>query len=371
LGTWADPTRRIVAADTGTRDAEASVAAAAVTALARRVPTGATLLKKVDSALRGHVAAEIAALRQVCPDHLLVFAPAFPRNGRVTRNGVQHIGGVPLHQGGHWALEDQEPPSSLGELLAGQPSRLVTRETVRGGASGLGSALAAAATSCAVAVCDAETDDDLDRIVAVGSAAHSVIWVGAAGLASALGRAQRGGAAPAGRLLRRGPYLAVIGSAAGPARRQAAMLAGEGRAHAVELDGAVLAGADAATRARLGESIAAAAARGDTVVTVGGEVDPARAQAITAALTAVTAPAADAAAGLVLAGGTTARALLDALGVTALDLVAELDPGIVLARPVDRPAVPVITKSGGFGDDRTLLRAVRRISPQEGSPNHD
>ncbi|MBO0748544.1 MAG: hypothetical protein J2O47_09330, partial [Acidimicrobiaceae bacterium] len=60
-------------------------------------------------------------------------------------------------------------------------------------------------------------------------------------------------------------------------------------------------------------------------------------------------------------------AVLEATGTSALHLVEELDPGIVLARPVGRDTVPVITKSGAFGDDRTLLRAVQRITVEEGS----
>jgi uncharacterized protein YgbK (DUF1537 family) len=368
-GVWDDPARVIVAADTGTRDAEPAAASRAVADLAARVPDGSQVLKKVDSALRGHVAVEVAALLDVWPDHLVVFAPAFPRNGRVTLGGVQHIGGIPLHQGSHWAVEDKEPPESLADLLSGHRSVSVALDVVRE-PDCLTLALGQAPTG-AVVVCDAETDADLDRIVAVASARSEVVWVGSAGLASALGRAMeaesRVTAAPP---VCRGRYLAVIGSAAAAARRQAAVLASEGGAQPIELDGAVLADAGSGRLADLAALVAAASARGHTVVSVRGPVEPGKASAITAALTTVTTPAAAAAGALVLAGGTTARALLDALGVAALDLVAELDPGIVLARPVGRHPIPVITKSGGFGDDRTLLRAVRSISPEEGLPNH-
>jgi D-threonate/D-erythronate kinase len=368
-GVWDDPARVIVAADTGTREAQPAAASRAVAELAIRVPAGSQVLKKVDSALRGHVAVEIAALLDVWPDHLVVFAPAFPRNGRVTLGGVQHIGGIPLHHGAHWAVEDREPPGSLADLLSGHQSVAVALDVVRE-LDSLALALLQAPAG-AVVVCDAETDADLDRIVTAASARSGVVWVGSAGLASALGRAM--GAEPlvtAAPLVRRGPYLAVIGSAAGASRRQAAVLASEGGAQPIEFDASVLADADSGHLADLAASVAAASARGSTVVSVSGPVEPGRASAITAALTAVTTPAAAGAGALVLTGGTTARALLDALGVAALDLVAELDPGIVLARPVGRHPIPVITKSGGFGDDRTLLRAVCRISPEEGSPNH-
>jgi D-threonate/D-erythronate kinase len=366
---WEDPARVIVAADTGTRDAEPAAASRAVVDLAARVPDGSQVLKKVDSALRGHVAVEIAALLDVWPDHLVVFAPAFPRNGRVTLGGVQHIGGIPLHHGEHWAVEGKEPPESLADLLRGHRSVSVALDVVR--QPGCLALALSQAPAGEVAVCDAETDADLDRIVAAASGRTGVIWVGSAGLASALGRGMDAESADtAAGLVRRGPYLAVIGSAAGAARRQAAMLACEGPAQLIELDAAALAGGRPRTLAALAESVTTTSARHDTVVTVSGPVEPGRAAVISAALTEVVAPAATVAGALVLTGGTTARALLDALGVVALDLVAELDPGIVLARPVGRHPIPVITKSGGFGDDRTLLRAVRRISPEEGSPNH-
>ncbi|MBO0692240.1 MAG: hypothetical protein J2P58_05035, partial [Acidimicrobiaceae bacterium] len=94
---WRDPAFPAVTTDTATRDASAAEAAAALAALAAGLPEGAELVNKVDSALRGHIAPEVAALREVLPDHLVILAPAFPRNQRVTRGGVQHAAGVPLH----------------------------------------------------------------------------------------------------------------------------------------------------------------------------------------------------------------------------------------------------------------------------------
>jgi uncharacterized protein YgbK (DUF1537 family) len=399
---WEDPGRAVVAADTATREADAAAATAAVAGLAGRVPGHGEVFKKVDSALRGHVAVEIGVLRDLFPERLVVFAPAFPRNGRVTRCGVQHIGGVPLHLGDHWVVEAGDPPGSLPELLTGHPSGRIDLDAVRTGGGRLAGALQAAGRGGVVAVCDAEIDGDLDRIVEAGRAAGpEVIWVGSAGLASALGRARRRpgtphadpggsvrgagpgwtiegsarshgragptGTGPARPARRSGPYLAVIGSAAAPARRQARVLAAEGGAQLVELEASTLAHAGPAAIAELVEEVRTQSTRADAVVTVSGEVDSRWAATITASLARVTAPAAQRASALVLAGGATARAVLDACGVGALDLIAELDPGIVLARPVGAPPVPVVTKSGAFGDDRTLWRAVQQITFEEGS----
>ncbi len=86
-----------VALDTGTRDiGDAAAARRRVTALATRLPAGGGALRfaKLDSLLRGHGAAEIAAWMAVDrPDHCIV-APAFPFQGRVTRGGRQHVRGA-------------------------------------------------------------------------------------------------------------------------------------------------------------------------------------------------------------------------------------------------------------------------------------
>jgi uncharacterized protein YgbK (DUF1537 family) len=69
------------------------------------------------------------------------------------------------------------------------------------------------------------------------------------------------------------------------------------------------------------------------------------------------AEAADLADLLVLSGGHTAQAVLDRLGATRLDLVAELEPGVVASRSPGLRQL-VVTKAGAFGDDATLLRLL-------------
>jgi uncharacterized protein YgbK (DUF1537 family) len=52
--------------------------------------------KKTDSALRGNVGAELAAMLEACGESTLAFAPAYPKNGRVTVGGIHYIDGLPL-----------------------------------------------------------------------------------------------------------------------------------------------------------------------------------------------------------------------------------------------------------------------------------
>src|SRR5690606_22616428 len=90
---------------------------------------------------------------------------------------------------------------------------------------------------------------------------------------------------------------------------------------------------DAAT----GEAIAAALAAGrHAVLSVGeGETDLSLSLAVARGLARLAAPVARHAGGLVLTGGDTARAVLDALGAAAIEVLGEVEPGVPIARPCD------------------------------------
>jgi 4-hydroxythreonine-4-phosphate dehydrogenase len=62
---------------------------------------------------------------------------------------------------------------------------------------------------------------------------------------------------------------------------------------------------------------------------------------------------------LIGTGGETARAVLTMSGITGLRLLREIEPGVPLAVSTGARQVPVITKSGSFGDRATLAHCVR------------
>ncbi|SED04284.1 Putative sugar-binding N-terminal domain-containing protein [Streptomyces melanosporofaciens] len=145
------------------------------------------VLKKIDSLLRGNVAAEIAALAEGGAG--VVLAPALPIAGRVVRAGVVHIRGVALHEGDAWRAETLPPPASVAQALGGLPTALIPLTTVRASLPALLAALRAAVAAGRVAICDAETDADLDAVVEASLAeGPRMRLVGSGGLAVALGR---------------------------------------------------------------------------------------------------------------------------------------------------------------------------------------
>ncbi|NUH37314.1 4-hydroxythreonine-4-phosphate dehydrogenase [Streptomyces samsunensis] len=180
------------------------------------------VLKKIDSLLRGNVAAEIAALAEGGAG--VVLAPALPIAGRVVRSGVVHLGGVALHESDAWRAETLPPPASVAHALGGLPTALVPLTTVRASRHTLLTALRTAAAAGRVAICDAETDADLDAVVEAALAeGPRMRLVGSGGLALALGRHLRttlnaigAGAAPAATG-KRGAPAADAAPAAPPA----------------------------------------------------------------------------------------------------------------------------------------------------------
>lgn len=56
------------------------------------------IFKKVDSALRGNIGSELAALVDLMDNEAIYFAPAYPAMNRITMGGVHYIDGVALNE---------------------------------------------------------------------------------------------------------------------------------------------------------------------------------------------------------------------------------------------------------------------------------
>lgn len=79
------------------------------------------IYKKTDSALRGNVGAELAALLNVTGRQQLPFLPAFPQMGRITEQGIHYIGDQPVAES-VFGADPFEPVthSCVAELIRSQ-----------------------------------------------------------------------------------------------------------------------------------------------------------------------------------------------------------------------------------------------------------
>ena len=68
---------------------------------------------------------------------------------------------------------------------------------------------------------------------------------------------------------------------------------------------------------------------------------------------------------LVIAGGETAGAVVQALGVTGLRIGRQIDPGVPWTASLDQPMLALALKSGNFGASDFFLRAFSVLSEGE------
>jgi uncharacterized protein YgbK (DUF1537 family) len=336
----------VLALDTDSRRHTPDRAADAVTAALRGAPAARLRMKKIDSTLRGNIGAETGAALDALGCGLAICAPAFPRAGRETREGVQ------------WAMGDRV--GEVGDCFPGFRVAPLGLEALRAGRCA--EELLELADRAQVVVVDAETDDDLVEVVRAGAALpRDVLWVGAGGLGAALAavtsaapRSVHGPPAPLS-----GPVLAVVGSATAVAAAQAEALVAAGAAEiAVPVEALLEGGA-----AGWADRAAAALVDGrDVVVTIthGERIQPGHGRRVVEALGTTLAPVvvrADPAA-VIATGGETALTLARAVGASGLDVRDELEPGVVRSALAGGPGTTIVTKAGAFGDPGTLVRAL-------------
>lgn len=338
----------VTAIDLGTRLLDEASATTRTGRAARRFAGSTLLFKTVDSTLRGHVAAEVRAAWAGSRRRAVVVAPAFPAEGRVTRQAVQHVRGVPVHESEF--ARDPVHPVRCSDLTVLFP------EAVAIGPEGA-AALPALIGRGALIVCSAATDDDLDRLVAAVPHLDDVLWVGSPGLAAALARRCACGdrvaaSAPAPAPARR--PLVVVGSANPSTRRQLAALRTQSDVRGVTV------GEDPAPSVRALRALTSPVL---TLRTPDERRTPRTARALARSLAAVVQALAEERLvdALVLTGGETATTVLQALGIDRIDLIDEPEPGVARGTPPLPSSLPVLIKAGGFGDDELLLRLCRLV----------
>ena len=149
------------------------------------------LYQTVDSTIRGHVEAEVLAALATCGRKSALFAPAFPNAGRTTVNGEQLLNGMPVNRTA-FALDPMHPVASanisgLFVSIRDHDVRLIRLAEVRALQP---STLQAGPERLLIA--DAETQDDLNRLVMSVGAPRDMLFCGSPGMARALAHRFRG-----------------------------------------------------------------------------------------------------------------------------------------------------------------------------------
>ncbi len=301
--------------------------AAAVRATIEAVPflAGADIAYfKIDSLLRGHWAAMLAALWRSGRFARCLLAPAFPAQGRITIGGGQYVRGL------NGALHP----------IAVDPREALAAQGVPIGPDAGG-----------VALCDAASQEDLRRLAEQArSLPGPTLWCGSAGLATALAGVPVPRAEPL-----MSPILTIVGSRHPVSEAQTRHL------HETTGWGPLLLRGDAA------EAITIAAQcrhPGFCVlqIDIPSDTPPERAATQIADSLQRLLPGLAPPATLVVSGGETLRATCQAVGATRLDVAAEVAAGVPISRLRGGvwDGVVVVSKSGAFGSADLLARLLIR-----------
>lgn len=352
--------------DTATRLLSAREAESSVKAIADALPLGSAMriFKQNNSSLQGFVGVELAGIRGAAAGKPILYCPACPNLGRITRNGRQ----VQLDSSD---VVKEGLSVDLIALLRDADLAVMhlSVERLRGAVEDLSASI----DGIDVVLADAETDSDLDLLVGLGKSLGCRVYAGSVGLAAAAARRDRS------RRHASAPILIVAGSLQSATGNQLNAL--RRRADCVEVT--IIIGTSSAlapiNRPASVESICAALWSGKHCV-VRWAVDAQRENGppgaletgfwnralkaigdVVASVVGERAPLG----GIVIAGGATAAAVLvDALETTRFSALTWIFEGGTLAIAEDGRArsFPIVTKSGAWGPPDALSVGIERIT---------
>ncbi len=323
------------------------------------------LYKKVDSTLRGHLQEEIRAAAEGYGPELIIFAPAYPAQGRTVEQGRLCVYGTPLLDT-EIACDPRNPlqEDRIQQILADcleQPVRHYTLDDIEAGTFDF------TGKACSF---DTMEQAQLERIAEKAvQTGKKILWIGSAGLAQGILQVQRP----------RHPALAVIGSISSKTMEQLAYCRKQGLP-VVALDmpslyemhdgkAAVQEVVDF-LRSRQSVVLTGAACRQDyeDFAAYGrerglstDELAEFTKQTLSRMVPLILQEAA--VSGLFLTGGDTAIAVIQQLGASGSHIEREIMPGFVQGRLLGgrQEGLPIVTKAGAFGTEEDIYQCIRSL----------
>ena len=295
----------VIAVNTGSREGSENIARAQVRAVLAHIPLGSKIFKKIDSRLKGHVAAETEELLSLGFNRILV-APAIPKLGRIVEAGKLAGTGV-------------DNPLPIRDIFAGLNTEFI--------------------------IPDITSDADLDAAVTMLDT--NTLIVGASGLSEAIARAGGRPISPLG-VPKGKKILLAIGS------RDPITL--------TQIDTLLRSPTDIEIVVCPNGHLPANLPNAPVVLA---QLTPGSSKELSTVVTdrfsktlanIVYKMKPDT---LIASGGETAQGVLTVLGVNSLELVGEACPGVPVSHcDVSGQSLVVLTKSGGFGGKALLMELL-------------
>lgn len=368
----------ITVIDSNTRGLSDIEAYSAVKNIINNINTPANcIFKKIDSTLRGNIRAETRAILDEKQGSIAFIVPAYPSNGRTTRNGKQYLFGRPVHTT-EIGLDPKTPvlTSNIRDLLQA-PCYMIGIEDVEKGIETLNILVKrACAEGYRNIIYDAVVDKHLETIASLYSSFPQAVWVGSAGITEYLKPDIPVSTIRPTLLPIQKPLLFITGSLSESTYEQVMGFMGsniyklildpitvlESKSNKFFLEAAaqqylngshIVIALKADTDARQ-QTKDFALKRGVTLSHISNCLCRALGK-MACELVDVLLPS-----GIFISGGDTARSVLEQLGIKGIQIIDELEPGIPVGKALTRNMY-VITKAGAFGNKYTFYNIVEKL----------
>jgi uncharacterized protein YgbK (DUF1537 family) len=328
------------------------------------------LLKKTDSAFRGHFGSEIAAVMDALNVELCCVAPAIPDFGRVTRNGIQYLNGLPIAES-FYSHDPKQPvtESRVAAIVAmgnRRPIGLLDLKNLRSHENQK-HIERLIASGVQIIIADSESRGDLDRVVDLFlKRPGRLLFVGGQGIGNALARY----CVPGARMetwskVPDGAVLIVCGTLHPRAREQLTLFSHMHGIEPVFID--VDNRTNFATMRKPAENATSsllAQIESHGLGFLASPQSPVRdprlvEEALSLAVEKVYEKADIS--GLILTGGTTAYAVCRSIGVKRLQLRQRISWGVVLTQASDLSGMAIAVKGGSLGDVDAIKEVVETV----------
>ena len=327
------------------------------------------VIKKVDSTIRGNIAAEVKAVDEEYKPELIIFAPALPDLDRTTESGVQKLKGINICNT-ELAKDPKSPvkEDNLERILKKVYEEYVIHvslDELRNGSFNMDGAR--------LFTFDAVTNVDLERIIeAANATGKKILWIGSAGIADRIVETE----------VKTLPVLGVVASVSSTTNQQIKYCENAGykliqiqvqdvllkevntSQYVQEVIKSLHKGQDTILlantsydREELYKSVEAGAKIGMNISQVGDYIRKLLGEMTKEIISQAKIS------GIFVTGGDTALGLLTCMEAEGSKILSEILVGVPLIKVVGgyMDGIKVVTKAGAFGKEDTIAFAMRKI----------
>jgi len=358
------------------------------------------IFKKIDSTMRGNIGQEMKGILNAVNSDFAFINPAYPSNNRQVINGHHYLNGELLHNteianDPLMPVKDSYIPDILKQQL-NEEIGLVTYEDIQKGLEEIKTILNRyKENNVRYVVVDAKEENDLKEMLNLSKGInYTISWAGSAGLANYLPEFLEYKSSEKNLTIDSSlkPILTVIGSVNIRSREQLDYLLANEDVVSIEVNSAQVVSGEKEQQKeidRVCDYVKNYMNKEKNVViyTAGTEEDIERARkagkkvglssqevskTIVKVLGKLSADLiqADLFQGLTATGGDTIKQVTENLEISGFQLFDELQTGVPIAIFKEKPTFYVITKAGGFGNDRIFVEANKKLKGEYSNVRH-